>query len=127
MSKIMIIKMITVYALKFGVDANIAISVAAVESQFNPNAIGITQDLGVFQLNPKSFPQFTKQQLLQPELNIKLGVKYLAEVKKTCNHKEGITWLTCFNAGNKGARKIKHANLFPYVKKVQLTMNERNL
>lgn len=127
MTKLMIVKMITVYALKYGVDANVAISVAAVESQFNPNAIGITHDLGVFQLNPKSFPEYTKAQLLDPKTNIELGVKYLAKVKKECNHQEGITWLVCYNYGNKNAKKVKHPMLFPYVKKVQLAINERNL
>lgn len=122
MSKIMIIKLITVAALKYGVSPEIAISVAAVESQFNPNVIGITHDIGVFQLNPKSFPEYTKAQLLDPITNIDLGVKYLAKVKKECNHQEGITWLTCFNAGKRGAKKIKHPTLFPYVKKIVVMM-----
>ncbi len=127
MTKLIIIKMITVAALKYGVSPEVAISVAAVESQFNPNVIGVTFDYGLFQLNPKSFPNYTKTQLLDPKTNIELGVKYLAEVKKTCNHKEGITWLVCYNYGNKNAKKVKHPTLFPYIKKVQLAINERNL
>lgn len=127
MTKLAILKLITYYSIIYGVNPNVAISVAAVESQFNPGAIGVTNDLGVFQLNPKSFPNYTKLQLLNPNINIMLGVKYLAKVKKECNHQEGITWVICYNTGNKNAKKIKHAKLFPYVKKVQLTMNERNL
>jgi len=115
------------YSLAYNIDPNIAISVAAVESQFNPNAIGITKDLGVFQLNPKSFPNYTKAQLLDAKTNIELGVKYLAKVKKECNHQEGITWVICYNYGGKNAKKVKHPKLFPYVKKVQLAINERNL
>jgi soluble lytic murein transglycosylase-like protein len=51
MMKLMIIQLIQTYSLQYGVNPNIAISVAAVESQFNPTTIGITGDIGVFQLN----------------------------------------------------------------------------
>ncbi len=129
MTKIMIIKMITVAALKYGVSPEVAISVAAVESQFNPNVIGITHDIGIFQLNPKSFPTYTKAQLLDPKTNIELGVKYLAKVKKECKHKNGNEWLVCWNFGPKNAQKVKHPDKFPYIVKInkQLAMNERNL
>lgn len=126
MMKIMIIKMITMYSLQYGIDPKIAISVAAVESGFNPNAIGITQDIGIFQLNPKSFPDYTKKQLLDPETNIVLGIKYLAKMKKECKYKDDNEWLVCWNYGPKNAKKVKHPSLFPYVKKIKLTMNERN-
>lgn len=122
MTKFMIIKLITIYSLAYNVDPSIAISVCAVESRFNPNAIGITNDLGLFQLNPRSFPQYTKKQLLDPKLNIKLGIKYLAKVKKQCHHKEGINWLVCYNYGFKNAKRVKYPELFPYVKKIKLTM-----
>jgi hypothetical protein len=129
MMKLMIIKLIHTYALQYGMDPNICISVAAVESQFNPNVIGITGDVGVFQLNPKSFPQYTVKQLKDPKLNIQLGIKYLAKVKKECKYKEGLNWLVCWNYGPKNAKKVKHPGLFPYVKKVktQLVMNEKEL
>lgn len=127
MTKIAIIKLIQFYAAVYNVDSNVAVSVAAVESQFNQNAIGITQDLGIFQLNPKSFPSYTKKQLLNPNTNIILGVKYLAQIKKTCKYKDGIEYLVCYNYGNKNAKKVKHPSLFPYVKKVQLSMNERKI
>lgn len=123
----MIVKLIHTYALQYGVDPAIATSVAAVESQFNPNVIGITGDVGVFQLNPKSFPQYTIKQLKDPKLNIELGIKYLAKVKKECKHKNNNDWLVCWNYGPKNAEKVKHPSLFPYVKKVnkQLAMNQK--
>ena len=125
--KLMIVKLIHTYALQHGVDPAIATSVAAVESQFNPNIIGITGDVGVFQLNPKSFPQYTVKQLKDPKLNIELGIKYLAKVKKECKHKNNNDWLICFNMGPKKAQTVKHPSLFPYVKKVnkQLAMNQK--
>jgi soluble lytic murein transglycosylase-like protein len=129
MMKLVIIQLIQTYALQYGVDPQVAISVAAVESQFNPNVIGITGDVGVFQLNPKSFPQYTIKQLKDPKLNIQLGVKYLAKMKKECKYKYGLNWLTCYNMGPKKARTVKHPSLYKYVLKVktQLAMNEKSL
>lgn len=122
MMKLMIIQLIQSYSLQYGVDSNIAISVAAVESQFNPTVIGITGDVGVYQLNPKSFPNYTVKQLQDPRLNIELGVKYLAKVKRECVHQKNVEWLICYNMGNKKAKTVKHPTLFPYVKKIKLAM-----
>jgi hypothetical protein len=126
MMKLIIVKMITLYALQNGIDPKIALSVVAVESGFNHNVIGVTGDVGLFQLNPKSFPNYTVMQLKDPTLNIELGIKYLAKMKKECKYKENDEWLVCWNYGPKNAKKVKHPALFPYVKKVKLVMNERN-
>lgn len=126
MMKLMILKMITMYSLQYGVDPKIAISVAAVESNFNPSVIGITGDVGVFQLNPQSFPQYSVKQLQDSVLNIQLGIKYLAKVKKECKFKDELNWLVCWNYGMKNAKKVKHPSLFPYVKRVEFAMNVRN-
>lgn len=120
--KILIIQLIQTYALQYVVDPQIAVSVAAVESQFKPAIIGVTGDVGIFQLNPRSFPQYTVKQLQDPVLNIKLGVQYLAKVKKECTHQEGVTWLVCYNYGSKNAKKVRYPQLFPYVKKIKLQM-----
>lgn len=127
MTKIMIIKMITFYSLQYGIDPKISLAVVAVESGFNANIIGVTNDVGLFQLNPKSFPQFTKKQLLDPKTNIMIGIKYLAKVKKECKHKDNNDWLVCWNYGPKNAQKVKHPQLFPYIKKIsrQIAYNER--
>jgi len=122
----MIIKFIQLYSLAYNVDPKIAISVAEIESNFKANAIGITGDIGIFQLNPKSFPKYTIKQLKDPMINIELGVKYLAKMKKECKYKANNEWLICFNYGPRNAKKVKHPSLFPYVKKVKLVMNERN-
>lgn len=127
MMKLMIIKLVTLYAIQNGIDPKIALSVVAVESGFNPNVIGVTGDVGLFQLNPKSFPGYSIKQLKDPTLNIELGIKYLAKMKKECKYKDNNEWLICWNYGPKNANKVKHPSLFPYVKKIKLTMNERNL
>lgn len=126
MTKMMIVKLITITAMKYGVEPQVAVAVAAVESQFNPTVIGVTGDVGVFQLNPLSFPDYSVNQLKDPKLNIELGIKYLAKVKKECKHKDDINWLVCWNYGPKNAKKVKHPSLFPYVKKVTKVMTERS-
>lgn len=116
--KLLIIQLIQSYALQYGVDPQIAVSVAAVESQFNPTVVGITGDIGIFQLNPSSFPTYTIKELQDPVLNIKLGVQYLAKIKRECVHQDGVTWLVCWNYGAENAKRVKHPELFPYVKKI---------
>lgn len=120
--KTLIIQLIQSYALQYGIDPQLAVSVAQVESNFNPTTIGLTGDVGVFQLNPTSFPEYTVNALKDPLLNVNLGVRYLARVKAKCLHQEGITWLVCYNYGMSNAKRVKHPTLFPYVKKVQLAM-----
>lgn len=126
MSKAIIIKLITMYSLAYNVDPKIALSVVEIESDYNQNAIGVTNDIGLFQLNPNSFPEYTKEQLLNPKLNIKLGVKYLAKMKKECKYKEDNTWLICWNVGKNYNKQINHPNLFPFIKKINIAM-ERDL
>lgn len=124
MMKLMLIKMITMYSLIYNVDPKVSLSVVDVESKFNPNIVSETQDIGLFQLHKSSFPEYSIKQLQDPILNIQLGVQYLAKMKKECKYKDNITYLVCYNYGINNAKKIKHPSLFPYVKKVQLTMNE---
>lgn len=119
MSKIAIIKLITYYSILYGVDPKVSVAVCAAESQFNPNAIRAQVDYGLFQLNSRFYTQFTAKQLLNPRLNIKLGVKYLAKVKKECKYKDDLNYLLCYNIGIKGAKSVKHPELWPYTKRVK--------
>lgn len=102
-------------------DPNLVFSVIQVESGFNVNAISPTEDVGLFQLNSKVYRNYTRKQLLDPETNIRLGIKHLVDVRNTCIHKSQRDWLVCYNYGQKNAMKVKHPRLFPYVKKVNLT------
>lgn len=126
MTKIAIIKLITYYSLIYGIQPEISISVVEVESQFRPSVVGITGDVGLFQLQPASFPQYSIKQLKDPKLNIELGIKYLAKMKKECNHKKNNEWLVCYNFGKRNAKKVKHPELFPYVLKIDREIAMRN-
>ncbi len=119
MDKITIIKLIYIMSLQYGIDPNTTLAVAKHESNFNYMAISKTNDYGVFQLNKNSFPNYTKKQLLNPRINIELGIKYLIQMKKICKYKKDIQYLTCYNLGVKYTKNnIKHPELFPYVVKV---------
>lgn len=118
MDKLIIVKMIIFYSQIYQVDANLSLAVAKTESGLNPMAISKTHDYGLFQLNEASFKQYSKAQLLDPNINIIEGIKYLAKMQKECYYKQNNEFLICYNAGKKGARKIKHPNKYPYVQKV---------
>ncbi len=120
----LILGLIGYYASIYGVDPRVAYSVGVVESNLNPKMIGQAGEVGIFQVMP-STAKLTRKQLLDPETNIREGVKYLAQMKKDCIHKEDIYYLVCYNYGLTNAKKVKHPNLFPYVKKVKSIMQEK--
>jgi len=122
MTKLVIIKMVMFYSSLYGIDPKLALGVIQTESGFNPNVISKTQDVGLFQLHEQSFPQYSKAQLLQPEINITEGILYLKKMKKECKFKDNNEFLVCWNYGLKNARQIKHADLWPYTKKVLIAM-----
>lgn len=119
LSKVFLIKLITYYSALNGIDPRISISVAELESKMNPNAIGAAKEIGLFQLKPKYVTGYTREELFEPEINIKVGVERLAQIKRESKIKGKLSWLCEYNVGKTGARKIKHPELFPYVLKIQ--------
>ncbi len=105
----------------FNVDPHIALSVAYVESNLNPKAIGTRGEVGLFQIMPKMYKQqgYTKEQMQDPIHNIHLGLVMLKYAKDTCTHKGPLTFLVCYNAGLGIGNKIKQPIKFPYVVKVK--------
>ena len=60
------------------VDAALALGVARVMSNFDAGAVGPAQRIGIFQLDPDKLDRaYDKQELLDPLLNIKVGLKSL--------------------------------------------------
>jgi hypothetical protein len=96
-------------------DPSVCITVAKMESNFDASVIGPKHELGLFQLNPLSFPKYSKKYLLNPKNNIRLGVNYLKEVKDNCIHRTELNWLVCYNYGYENAKHVKYPWLFPYV------------
>lgn len=122
MSKALITKLIIFYSAIYGLDSNVALSVAKIESGLNPNAVGQLHELGVFQLRPEHFPKYTKAQLKDPIIGIQLGIQHLIELKHKSKLKKSNQWIIAHNLGLSGSKKIKHPELYPYYKRFNIAM-----
>jgi soluble lytic murein transglycosylase-like protein len=118
-----ILSLICYYSSIYGMDPRVAYGVAKVESNLNPSAMGTHGEIGVFQIKPTT-AHLSVKELLNPETNIKAGVKYLVEMKNNCVHKQDINFLVCFNYGPENAKRVKYPSEWPYVKKVRYQMNK---
>jgi soluble lytic murein transglycosylase-like protein len=121
MTSASIVSLILVLAPVFNIDPYVAISVAYVESDLNPKAIGKRGEVGLFQIMPSMYIQegYTKEQMKDPIHNIYLGLSMLKYSKDHCIHKGPLTFLVCYNAGLKSGNKIQYPIIFPYVTKVK--------
>lgn len=116
--EVKILHLILVYSSLYHISPDLSRAVMQAESNGNPNAVGELNEQGLFQLLPESFPQYTIEQLRKPEINIKLGVKYLSDMKKQCKHKQGIDFVVCYNAGVRGGSRIKFPKKTNYYQRV---------
>lgn len=82
------------------VDATLALGVARVMSNFDTGAVGPAQRIGIFQLDPEQLERkYNKQELLDPLLNIKVGLKSLDRLIET-NKGDVTIALVEFNNGH---------------------------
>ena len=82
------------------VDATLALGVARVMSNFDAGAVGPAQRIGIFQLDPNQLERaYNKQELLDPLLNIKIGLKSLDRLIKA-NKGDVAMALVEFNNGH---------------------------
>lgn len=125
MPSALILSLIMRYAAINHISSDLAIAVVQYESSFNVTAKGQAGEIGLFQLLPSSFPEYTERQLFDPETNIKLGLKYLADMKESCVYKRNYTYTICFNLGPQKAKKVHHPEQYPYYKKIMENMNEQ--
>lgn len=102
----------------YGLNPKIAMAVAETESKFNINATGLAGEVGLFQLKPEYVKDYTRKQLYNPSINIRVGIKRLAEIKNRFGKSKNHGWLTVYNCGESRAKSIKHPELFPYVLEV---------
>lgn len=115
MSKIL--SLILLYSKLYNLDPLLVLSIVKVESNFNTDAIGELGEVGLLQLRPE-YAEVSSKDLLKPEVNIKVGIKHLAEAKKYCTHKENNYWVICYNLGVARGNKIKYPRLHKYYKMV---------
>ena len=115
LSKVFITKLILYYAAINGLNGQVALSVAKNESSLRPNAIGKAKEVGIYQLKSQYVKGYTREQLFDPIINIKVGIYKLLDAKRTCKHQVKNTWLLCFNRGSSGAIKVKYPEQDRYV------------
>ncbi len=100
------------------INPDLALAIAEVESRFNPQAVGLVGEVGIFQLRPE-YHHVSRGNVNR---NVDVAMKYLAQLKHECRQ-YGDAYFVCFNYGPK--RKLKHPRLFPYYKKVQTAIRIR--
>src|SRR5690349_21423565 len=88
------------YSAQYKVEPQLVMAVIQTESRFNPDETGTKGEIGLMQLMPSEFPDYTEEQLFDIETNIRLGIAHLAAVRKECKHKEDKTWVICYNLGS---------------------------
>lgn len=109
-----VIAIVEQVAPKHGMDPKLVIAIIAVESNFNPKAIGKSHgEVGLMQLHPKYF-----KGSFDPKKNIEMGVKYLASLKKRCYPRYRDAWFICYNLGPNRKTAITSPTEFVYYKKV---------
>jgi len=82
-------------SLETGVEMDLLVSIARVESNFNVRAIGASHgEVGLMQLRPEFFPNVS----FAPLDNMMMAAKYLRSLKYTCRDR-GPKWYTCYNTG----------------------------
>lgn len=89
-----------------------AISIAKLESNLNPSAVGALGEIGLFQTRP----QYFKTSLNLNE-QIKLGIEALGTVKARCVRDLGQNWVACWNIGISGGPKRRGKKAGPYILK----------
>ncbi len=117
-------EMIVQTSLEYGVDPNLSLAIAEVESNFNPSVIGSKGEIGLFQLRPEYHP--VKRGNVNQ--NIRVAVEYLSKLQGQCSH-YGDAFFVCYNLGP-SYKRLKYPRMFSYYKRVHRVMkrnSSRNL
>lgn len=100
-----------------GIDPSITKAISHIESSNNPLAVGNNLDYGLLQIREKYVIQ-TKQQLLSPCNNIMVGTEMLRKAKEAFPMYPDVTYVSAFNLGIRGFKRIKQPLKFEYYLKV---------
>lgn len=97
---------VTKYSLQYGVDENLIYAIIKVESNFNAEAVSSKNAKGLMQLMPstakdiakKCGTELTEDNILEPDININLGTKYISTLLEKYDCIE--VTLAAYNAGS---------------------------
>ncbi len=107
----MIQSLIVYLSIVNGFDPDVALSIARIESNLNPYAIGALNEQGLFQIRYNNI----NQSGVIP--NILRGIAMLKETKLKCKHKLHNSFVVCFNYGISGGSKTISPMNTKYYKK----------
>ena len=105
---------IIIRCIQYNVPLNLAFAVAKKESNFDPRAVNYNYDQygqissidrGIFQLNSKSFPQLSEDQMFNYKTNILYGIAYLSYCIKSFD--TNYESLVAYNAGHSNVLKVR--------------------
>jgi hypothetical protein len=133
-SKESIIKKVRAIAIELGIAPRLALSMAKVESGFDPRAVSPKGAIGVLQLIPFFVCQeyeVSPEMLFDPEVNIRIGLSYMKSLLERFDENLDLS-LAAYNAG--ATRVVKAGYDIPpieetrdYVKKVKEAMKEERV
>jgi len=113
-------------ALAYEVPVHLAFALCQQESNYLPTALNghknqnKSKDIGLFQLNTRTFSQYTQKELFDPMTNAHLGVWYLKS-----RSREYQTWEEALMAYNSGYAEKMNYNSFQYM--LRIIQTERRL
>jgi soluble lytic murein transglycosylase len=108
-------------AAKYGLDPYFIMALISGESSFNPEAIGSVGEIGLMQLRPTTASWIAKKNglnwegsssLLDPVINIKLGVAYVAWLRERFDN-HGRLYLAAYNMGPKSVKSALGRKVWP--------------
>lgn len=105
-------------AMYWGVEPELALAVARVESNFNPRALSHAGARGVMQIMPataRSEYGVPKYELYDPNTNIRIGVRYLKQLLNRYDDNEELA-LSHYNGGSKVRRDDGSLAVIPYTR-----------
>lgn len=105
--KIAILVWIQFFASQHGVDPMLVEAIVRQESSYNPQATGSIGEIGLMQMRKEYLTK--PNDYYQPYLNLKEGIKRLAELKRHENVL-GPYWFVAWNAGSQGALVFHKTN-----------------
>lgn len=107
-------------ATKHGIDPNLALAIAEVESRFNRDTVGSLGEIGVYQLRPE-YHYVIKG---DDQQNIDTAMDYLVKMKRVCEEYREAFFI-CYNTGPRV--RVKRPTKFPYYKKVKAAQERRQI
>ncbi len=130
-----ITKVILQQSKKYQFDPIFLVAIIENESNFNPEAIGTSGEIGLMQIRPETAEWIAEklhiswkgaESLFEPETNIRLGSAYLAFLRDTFNSKSQL-YLAAYNMGTANVHKLMSRQTIPHTYSQRVFQKYRKL